>query len=172
MMHVLKLTEKLRKELKRPIGEVTNFEEISKNEIKNKIIICVGDKTCELALKNKITPEICIYDSLISRKKIKVPGIVKDLDAREIHIKNPPGHLNLELFDALSSALKSESNFKIVVDGEEDLAALAAITVAPKNSIVFYGQPGEGLVKVCVDEKIKGEVEGIMKRMEEVDFQD
>ena len=63
-------------------------------------------------------------------------------------------------------------NFKIIVDGEEDLAALAAIKTAPENSIVFYGQPGEGLVKVCVDEKIKEEVQGIIKRMDDVGVRD
>ena len=75
MVRMLKLTENLRKELKKPLGEITSFDEISGSEkIKgqNKIIICVGDKTCKLALKNKLKPKICIYDSMISRKKIKI----------------------------------------------------------------------------------------------------
>ena len=165
MVQLLKLTKNLRKKLKNPIGELTNFDElVDKSEIKNKIIICVGDKTCELALKNGIKVKICVYDSLIKRKKIEIPDIVKNLGASEINLKNPAGHLNPESFDVIRSALKSENNIKIIVDGEEDLIALAAIEVAPKNSIVLYGQPDEGVVMVEVDEEIKAKVGNILEQ--------
>ena len=169
-MPMLKLTENLRKILKKPLGELTSFDEITK-KIKtiNKIVICVGDKTCELALKNKIKVKICVYDSKISRKKIQIPDIVKNFKARKYYIKNPPGHLNLKSLDLISLGLEAKNNVKIIVDGEEDLIALAAIAAAPKDSIILYGQPNEGLVMIEVDDKIKAEAGNILEQMEETE---
>jgi uncharacterized protein (UPF0218 family) len=41
------------------------------------------------------------------------------------------------------------------VEGEEDLLTLVAMAVAPLGSFVIYGQPGEGLVVVEVDDAAK-----------------
>ena len=168
-MPIFKLNEKLRKGLKKPFGNITSFEEISKapDKMKGRIIICVGDKTCELALKHGLNPKICVYDSLNLRKKISVPNVIKNYNADEIKIKNSAGELNSESFDAVSSAIKSKNNVKIIVEGEEDLITLAAIDVAPEKSIILYGQPNEGLVMVEVDGKIKAEVSDILNRMKE-----
>ncbi|PKP54507.1 MAG: hypothetical protein CVT90_00915 [Candidatus Altiarchaeales archaeon HGW-Altiarchaeales-3] len=166
----LKLDKNSRKELKKPHGKLTSFEEISKQTISGKTIICVGDKTCELALKNKINVKILIYDNLILRKRISTPEIVKNYRADEFHIKNPAGYLNLELFDLIDNAVNSQNNVKIIVDGEEDLAALAVISDAPENTIVFYGQPRKGLVMIEVDLYIKEKVKGIINAMEEVEI--
>lgn len=171
-MSYLKLTKKLRKKLKKPLNEVTSFDEILKSgKIIDKIIICVGDKTSELALSRGIDVKICIYDSLIKRKKIKISDAVKNFAAREVNLKNPAGYLNLEVFDIIISAIDGKDNVKIIVDGEEDLITLAAISVAPKDSIILYGQPNEGLVMVEVDTKVKAKIEKILERMEKVEEQ-
>ncbi len=38
-----------------------------------------------------------------------------------------------------------------MVDGEEDLAVLPCVLTAPPESVVLYGQPGEGVVLCEVD---------------------
>jgi len=43
----------------------------------------------------------------------------------------------------------------ICVSGQEDLAVLPAILLAPMGSFVIYGQPGQGFVVVEVLEKTK-----------------
>ena len=164
-MNTLKLPDHLRKELKEPFGILTTVDKL---KINPGIVICVGDKTCELVLKSGIMPKICVYDGKVMRKNILIPDIIKEFDAIETHIKNPAAHLTQEAFDALSVALSSNQRVKIVVDGEEDLVALAAVHLAPEGSFVLYGQPHEGLVVVKVDKNVKEKVNDILGRMHEV----
>ena len=53
----------------------------------------------------------------------------------------------------------------VIVDGEEDLLALVAISVAPDGSLVVYGQPNEGLVLVPVTSQKKKEIADILALM-------
>ncbi len=159
----LKLSERLRKELKEPLGEL--FSSIDDVKIDSKIIICVGDETTKQVLNSGILPKICIYDGKVMRKSVPIPDILKNHNAEEIHVRNPPGHLTKEIFNVLGRALASKSNIKIVVDGEEDLAVLAAIDLAPIDSLILYGQPHEGVVAIKVDKRIKDKVKGILREM-------
>lgn len=163
-MAFLILPAHLRLELKKPMGNlVGNIKEL---DIKaDTTIICVGDKTTEEVLKARIKPKICVYDGKIERKKIQIPQIIEDYDAEEIGLKNPPGSLNTKAFELIEKALNSEKNLKIKVDGEEDLITLAAVDRAPMDSLVVYGQPGEGVVVVNVNEKTKNRVKAMLKEM-------
>jgi Uncharacterized protein conserved in archaea len=53
----------------------------------------------------------------------------------------------------------------IIVDGEEDLAALSAIFLAPENTKVIYGMPDEGVVVVDSSDS-KEKVKKLLKKME------
>ncbi|ODS37509.1 MAG: hypothetical protein A7315_04015 [Candidatus Altiarchaeales archaeon WOR_SM1_79] len=169
-MASLRLPRHLRKKLKKPLGHL--IPSVNELEINSKTIICIGDKTSEEILKKGIKPKLCVYDGKIKRKSIEIPDVIKKFDAKKIEIKNPPGSLTEESFNAVNLALKSESNFKIKVDGEEDLIALAAIDLAPLNSLVLYGQPDEGVVVVPADNKNKIKVKGILKEMKSEENED
>lgn len=159
----LKLTEELRRELKKPFGRViSNIEELKSH---SKILICVGDRTSEIVLSSGILPKICVYDKKVMRKEIEIPEAIKNFDAEEICIKNPTGCLNLEVFKAIKEAIQSEFRYKIYIEGEEDLVALAAIDIAPIGSLVTYGQPGLGMVIVDVNQETKEKVRDILNRM-------
>ncbi|RLI88562.1 MAG: DUF359 domain-containing protein [Candidatus Altiarchaeales archaeon] len=166
-MASLRLPKHLRKKLKKPLGHL--ISSIDELEIDSETIICVGDKTSEEVLKRGIKPKICVYDGKIKRRGIKIPAVIKKFAAKEIEIKNPPGSLTEESFNAVDFALKSESNFKIKVDGEEDLITLVVIDLAPLNSLVLYGQPDEGVVVVPADNKNKIKVRNMLKEMENED---
>jgi Uncharacterized protein conserved in archaea len=56
------------------------------------------------------------------------------------------------LLVALRDGIRADSSTIIEVDGEEDLAAVPAQLVSPPGSSIVYGQPGEGMVHVGVDE--------------------
>lgn len=163
-MASFRLPEHLRKKLKKPLGDLVS--DVDEVEINSNTIICVGDKTTEEILKKGINPKICVYDGKIKRKSIKIPDVIKKFNAKMMEIKNPPGNLTEEGFNAIEFALKSDSNFKIKVDGEEDLITLAAITLAPMDSLVLYGQPDEGVVVVKVDSGSKLKVKNILNEME------
>lgn len=166
MSEALVLTDDLRKELKEPLGRI--LQDMDELETRD-IIICVGDETSDRFLCNDLEPKICIYDNKIKRKNILTAGSIKDFDARQISIENPPGQISKEAFSAIREALSSDGKTKIKVDGEEDLLTLVAIKLAPNNSLVLYGQPDEGLVVVDVDEKTKEKVENILERMKDED---
>ncbi len=172
-MSFLRLPEQLRKELKKPIGRVLKGDEEIKKGIYEEIeinpctVICVGDKTTETVLNAGIKPKICVYDGKVERKNIPIPREIKELDAKEIELENPPGSLNEEAFKIMDTALNSRLDYKIKVNGEEDLITLAAIDRAAIGSLVLYGQPKEGIVAVRVDNKTKNKVKEIIKRMRE-----
>ena len=75
----------------------------------------------------------------------------------EVSVDNPAGIITDELIKTLSEAFASEKPLRIFVRGEEDLATLPVILMAPLDSVVLYGQPDEGVVFVKVtEEKRKG----------------
>jgi hypothetical protein len=65
----------------------------------------------------------------------------------------------------LSKALESDNPIRILVKGEEDLAALPAIALAPISSVVIYGLPDEGAVSVIVTESKKKEIQSLLDKM-------
>lgn len=163
------MPQALRKQLKKPLGElVSNLDELKLRLKPNDVVICVGDRSSETILKNKIKPKICIYDGKCSRKKIKIPEVVRKFKAKEVQVQNPPGQIRWEVFRALDNAISRKTNTKIIVDGEEDLITLAAIKTAPNGSKIIYGQPKKGLVVVDVTDNSKAGVDKILDKMTNV----
>ena len=64
-----------------------------------------------------------------------------------------------------SRALGGEKPARVLIDGEEDLLAIPAIEAAPLGSALYYGQPGEGVVVVTVDERARASAKRIMAAM-------
>ena len=54
---------------------------------------------------------------------------------------------------------------RVQVDGEEDLMAIIAIVIAPRGSVVLYGQPGVGVVAVEVGPGSKSRSRTILRKM-------
>ena len=54
----------------------------------------------------------------------------------------------------------------ICIDGEEDLAVLPLVMEAPLGSLVFYGQPGVGVVSIHVNKDSKKMVAEILSKFE------
>jgi len=65
----------------------------------------------------------------------------------------------------IQKAFSCESPVRITVDGEEDLLVIPVCIHAPKNSIVMYGQPNEGLVIVTITPEIRAKVQKILDVM-------
>ncbi len=162
-MEDLQVSLRTRKKLKSFFVQI--IKNVSEIDFKGKIVVCVGDRTSEEVLKAGITPKICVYDCRLMRKEIPIPERIKNFSAIDVHVKNPPGKITKELFDAIRKGFQNSSSSKIRVDGEEDLATLAAISLAPVGSLVLYGQPKRGLVAIAVDEDIKKNVDEILNEM-------
>jgi len=159
----LRLPESLRKKLKTPLGNfITDL-----SSLKGKTLVCVGDQASKDLLRGGLRPRLCVCDGKIRRESVGVPPEISDYDAAEIKVKNEPGTLSKEVFQAVEKALASKKNHKIIVDGEEDLVTLVAIKYARPGSVVLYGQPNEGLVAVEVNERTRDKANSMLNEMVE-----
>lgn len=148
---MLILKKESRKLFKKPFGNLyPTLHDIDRSFLENHFIISIGDATTKNLLDANIIPKIGIIDNKIEREisKHKI-----EYDAITLNADNPPGTITDELWETIEKAkyLAKESNVLIVVEGEEDLAVIPCVLTAPKNSIILYGQPGEGIVVVEAD---------------------
>ncbi|MCW1296205.1 MAG: DUF359 domain-containing protein [Candidatus Parvarchaeota archaeon] len=162
-----KLKEELREKLKEPLdvllegGESEIIEKIKKEVVGAKNLISVGDHVSKSLYENKIKVGVYILDNKIKRMKIEPLQIETK---HTFHLKNEPGTINPSAFELIKKAIELGDS-KIIVDGEEDLLVLPAISVAPENSKVLYGQPDKGVVVVNVNKQKKEEIEKILEEM-------
>ncbi|UCG69841.1 MAG: DUF359 domain-containing protein [Thermoplasmata archaeon] len=162
----MRLPEGLRDELKTPLGEVVD-EDMLDAILKNvDIIVTVGDK-CTLTLYKKgIVPDISVVDFKIQRDDVEnLKAQIQEFGKIVINVDNPPGMLTRELWNAVKSAYETEDTVRIEVEGEEDLAALPCVWLAPKNTAVIYGLPNIGLVVVLDEKEAKMKVKDVLKKM-------
>jgi len=170
----LRLPKELRAKLKKPFGtlyrgnETTCIEDIKRDFASPTKLISVGDVVTFYLIKSGTIPDIGIVDEMVMRKPApremiegtKMPGFtMRSAD-------NPAGRITEELILAIQEAMKSDRPVRIFVHGEEDLAALPAIILAPLSSVVIYGQPKEGVVVVNVTDAKKDETKAVLQQME------
>jgi uncharacterized protein (UPF0218 family) len=166
---VARLPRALRSELKEPLGPVyTDADALLADA--DTPIIAVGDVvTYHLAAAGR-PPDVAVVDGRTEREAVddEVWAGVPDLD-RRVEVANEPATLSAGLVAALVDAATSDDRVLVVVDGEEDLAALPAVAAAPGGATVVYGQPGEGMVGVAVTADARAAVRALLDRMETTD---
>ncbi len=108
------------------------------------------------------TPDLQIVDGVERRKRRAAPDASF---AALMRAKNPPGTITWESVAAIRRALSGSKPARVLVEGEEDLLVIPAILAAPMGATVYYGQPGEGVVLVHVDERTKASAERILAAM-------
>lgn len=164
------LPPKLRRRLKKPIGELIrgSYEETMEKlkllieKEKPPCVVSVGDVISKNLVEKSLHPKLLIVDNRVMRSNIEPAK----LDAEEEkHVRNPPGTITFEALNAIQKAFKTAHTVKIVVEGEEDLLALPAIQFAPENAFIVYGQPLEGIVVVRATLQKKAEVAEILEEM-------
>jgi hypothetical protein len=155
----LVLTDKLRSSLKQPLGKLLRgsgpeiYEEIATTISLKKPprVIFVGDSVSKRAVAQGIPRDVMIIDNKEKRARTKPLGA---RTTRVFRVRNDPGTIGSEPWAAVEEAIES-GDATMIVEGEEDLLTLVAMAVAPLGSFVIYGQPGEGLVVVEVDDAAK-----------------
>jgi len=136
-------------EFKKPLGKLyPNFEDAIPDIKKADFLISVGDQTTKNLKDNDLTPHLGIIDNRIQRKDHSHDLIQNNI----LEANNPAGTITDDLWETIESAIKAINadgiKRQIVVKGEEDLAVLPCILIAPEDTIILYGQPNEGLVYV------------------------
>ena len=173
---MLTLPDSLRDAFKEPLGPVTTdadellaaaAETRGERAAPDAPIIAVGDVVTYHLREAGRVPDVALIDGRTKREATTgdVAATLQALDA-DVTVPNAPGTLSADLIEALSGAIESGERRVIAVDGEEDLAALPAVVLAPDGATVVYGQPDEGMVRIAVDDAARDRARDLLERFD------
>jgi len=162
------MPDELRKKLGAPVGKVlTTKEELAREIASSPFLVTVGDIVTLDILEIGRVPDISIIDYLTQRMPMdKVKEQFSRFKQPEIIVQNPAGQITREMWNAIKDGYDNPRNLRIVVDGEEDLASLACIALAPPGTTVIYGIPNRGASVHHVDAELKHLVNDVLNIME------
>lgn len=154
----MRIPDQVKEELKKPLGRLQSDFKGMKELGGTHRLIAVGD-VCTLGLLAMgIRPHLAVFDHLFMRKRLE-PGMIRIL---ELHFKEPkkyknaPGTLSERIIAEAPKLI--EEGGAVLIDGEEDLTALAFILAAGEKDVIVYGQPDEGMVVVRPDAALRKRV--------------
>jgi len=159
-MEKIVFCEEVKRILRRPAGELVRgppekvadkIREAIERE-RPRVVVSVGDFTSKILRERGVRAKIYVIDGKTERREA---AIFDTKGLKTVRVVNERGTLNPEAVKKLHEILGDPraEDVAILVEGEEDLLALAAILSAPDGSFVIYGQPGEGNVIVRVNEE-------------------
>ena len=165
----MKLPDSLREQLKIPLGDLLLEKDATKQNIikylsNNSFVITVGDRTTEKMIHFGLTPSVQIIDS--QEKRIKRDPLKDENISTELRCDNPAAEITEQSIDTIKKAFSLKPPVRIVVNGEEDLLVIPVCIHAPKDSVVMYGQPNEGLVLVQITPEIRNKTQRLLDSME------
>ena len=164
MPKVHRLPEGLRTELARPVGRLFSAREVKSQSFADVVreapmVITVGDRVTETLGAQGRVPDVQVVDSRENRKARAPPDVAY---ARRIEVENPPATITEAAIEGIKEALRGQKPVRVAVVGEEDLLAIPVIVLAPMSALIFYGQPGEGIVVVRADAESKSRNKAIL----------
>ena len=150
------------------IGPIVSSQELADAVGRPAKLVAVGDLCSLSALTQGLLPDVIVVDFKTRRgEEEEIRQYFEGLNWRSIEVYNPAGVLTRSMWEGIAEAYKSEERVMVVVQGEEDLATMPCIALAPLGSVVLYGMPGKGVVVVRVDEEAKRKVKSVLLQMEE-----
>jgi uncharacterized protein (UPF0218 family) len=165
---LVELPDSLRIELKEPAGPLYTDTAAMLADA-GAPLVTVGDVVTYHVLEVGVQPSVALVDDRTERTAVdaelsdRVAAATFDHERR---VTNPAATLTDELLSTLRDGLDSDGSTLVVVDGEEDLAALPAVVAAPTAASVVYGQPGEGMVLVPVETATRTRMRALLSRMD------
>lgn len=161
---LLELPDDDRAVFKEPMGPVyTDVESLLADA--GRPVIAVGDVVTAHLRSAGHRPAVALVDGRTERSPVD-EDVADRLGDADRSVANPAATLTAELLAALADAVARDEPTTIDVDGEEDLAAVPAVLVAPDGAAVVYGQPGEGMVLVEVDEDARAVARHLFDRLD------
>ncbi len=174
----IKISQPLREEFRKPFGKVFLAKNLKTDQLMNQVkedikkknlepIICVGDVVTKSFLKIGGKPKLKIIDLRVLRKKLynKTSQLGPIEKLHHIIASNPAGMITLELVQSIAKGLKRKSPSVILVKGEEDLAVLPCVLLAPLNSVILYGHFKLGIIAVEITEAKKSEALNLLTKI-------
>lgn len=176
----INIPDKMREEFRKPFGKVfkandkqiyTEMKKVNKfiNRKKLKPIICVGDVVTHSLLKVGGSPKLKIVDLRVQRKKryanLEQIGPIGHL--QKYSVSNKAGTISKKLCKQIYESIKKKTPSVIEVKGEEDLAVLPCVLLAPLGAVVLYGHFQYGIIAVTVTEAKKSAAIKLLCKMKE-----
>lgn len=179
-----RLPPALRPDLAQPFGHIYDSA-TAVRVVGGRTLITVGDVVTQTFLDAGRLPKVMVIDghtqrgavgiaAAMPRRRDEPGGVVENALAnlpegvRHDRVKNPAAMVTHQLLAALDRAMRAKGSTLIHVDGEEDLAALPAMIIAPEGAVVAYGQPNQGVVVVILNSEARQRAKDIMSKLEAV----
>ena len=163
------LPDNLRDILKEPIGQLVDEKQLLKLLKNEKYIVSIGDLVTYTLLKHEIEPVFCIVDFKTRRGvcSSEIIEVIKSFGKKSIVVQNPPATISDDLWNVIEMAYENleMGSLRIEIDGEEDLASLAAIYLAPLDVTIIYGLPDKGVLVVKPTRENKKFVKEVIDKM-------
>ena len=161
---------KLQPEMARELKNTNNriYQNAPAGLSNTKCIITVGDVCTIKIYEQARMPDLSIIDFKTKRNRplsLKQKNIMNQIGKKIVNINNNAGTISDELWNAIKIAISDNVKTRIVVEGEEDLATLAAISLANLGAKVIYGMPDKGMVVVDVNQRSKKKANDFLERM-------
>lgn len=162
-----RLPDSLRPALAAPFGPIHDSGEAVR-KAEGRLVIAVGDVVTQTFLDAGSVPKLMVVDGVTQRGAVVENALqgLPDHGVRHVTVKNPAAAITGELIAEMDRALKSKGSTLLFVEGEEDLAALPAMIMAPEGAAVCYGQPGRGVVVIIVTPVVRERAQGFLRQME------
>ncbi len=162
------LSDDKREVFKKPIGRDFKEEELIQLD-KGSKLVTVGDVVSLVVRKHGVVPFLSIYDGMTERHEMtEFSSMVEENHWDLIEVRNPPKMITAELLEAVKNAFEGKTHI-IKVIGEEDLATVACMVLAPYGTHIVYGWPGKGMKLVTTDELVRKEAKTLIEMMEELE---
>jgi len=162
----LLLPEKDRQVFKEPLGTELYDDDLGSFYAQT-TLITVGDVVSLTFRRHGIRPFLSIYDGITERREMtEFATLVEDEEKDEV--VNPAGRITRELVESIRGRIEGSGGL-IKVIGEEDLALIPAVLLAPMGTDIVYGWPGRCMMRITTDEGIRSKMEHLVSKMEEAE---
>jgi hypothetical protein len=162
----LLLPESGRQSFKEPLGrELSDKEAASLGGVNR--LVTVGDVVSLTFRKLGIRPFLSVYDGRTERREMtEFARLVEDEPKNQVD--NPAGKITAGMAESIRRSMDGSGGL-IRVEGEEDLALLPCILMAPDGTEIVYGMPGKCMMLVVTDDLIRKKAADLVATMEEIE---
>lgn len=163
------MPDQMREQLKMPFGKLTEESDMLKEIAKCRRLVTVGDVVSLTLLRKGVEPDFLIFDYQTKRGEMNLlKERVEGMKGESVVVSNPAGRITPELVAETKKAMIRKGRTKLLVEGEEDLAALVCVALAPTGTCLVYGLPGQGMVLVRIDGETSKRAKSFIYAMEEL----
>lgn len=163
------LPDSMRAQLAAGLGKLVPLEDLPAELNGCKLLMAVGDMVSLTLLENGFKPDLVVYDLKTERRPFtSLTARLKEMEGVDRKVANPAGQISAELVREIARAIERNVPTKVLVEGEEDLAALVCAAMAPIGSCLIFGIPGRGMALLKIDEDAADQARSLIYSMEEL----